>query len=188
MLGLNAIGVMSGVLFAAAAQAEEAPEQESEAPASISTHVATCPQDYHGPSVLVRVSGFKDRDGQLRVELYPDDPEDFLAPGRALLAAGKVFQRIDIPTPQTGDAEVCVVVPTPGTYAMAILHDRNANGKLNPFSDGYGFPNNPRLGYGKPDVKDVAFPVGETQTTIEVVLNYWTGFSARPIRSRRGQD
>lgn len=159
-----------------AGYAQEAP------PVSLSSHEAACPEGYIGPSVLVRVSGFKDRAGQLRVELYPDSPEDFLSPGRVLRAAGKVFQRIDIPTPQTGDGEVCIVLPSAGGYAAAILHDRNGDGKLNPFSDGYGFPNNPSLGYSKPDVKEAAFVVGDGRLTIDVVLNYWSGLSARPLR------
>lgn len=162
--------------LADAGHAQEAP------PASLSTHEAHCPEGYTGPSVLVRVSGFKDRTGQLRVELYPDTPEDFLSPGRALRAAGKVFQRIDIPTPSQGDGEVCIVVPHAGGYAAAILHDRNSDGKLNPFSDGYGFPNNPSLGYSKPEVKEAAFVVGEGRATVDVVLNYWSGLSARPLR------
>lgn len=162
--------------------AEDTPEVEAASPASLSTHDPFCPADYAGPSVLVRVDGFKDRAGQLRVELYPDDPEDFLAPGRALRAAGKVFQRIDIPTPAEGVAEVCVVLPHAGGFAMAVLHDRNTDGKLNPFSDGYGFPNNPRLGYSKPDVKAAAFAAGEERVTLDVILNYWNGLSARPLR------
>lgn len=167
-----------------AAQADEASETPaaSEPVVSLSTHDPVCPADYTGPSVLVRVSGFKDRAGQLRVELYPATPEDFLSAGRALRAAGKVFQRIDIPTPQNGDGEVCVVLPHTGSYAMAVLHDRNTDGKLNPFSDGYGFPNNPRLGYSKPDVTEASFTVGEERRVIDVVLNYWTGLSARPLR------
>lgn len=154
------------------------------APASLSTHEAACPEGYAGPSVVIRVSGFKDRTGQLRVELYPDTPEDFLSPGRALRAAGKVFQRIDIPTPQSGDGEVCIVLPKAGGYAAAVLHDRNGDGKLNPFSDGYGFPNNPSLGYSKPDVKEAAFVVGDGRATVDVVLNYWSGLSARPLRGK----
>lgn len=166
---------LAGALIATAAQAPLAA-------ASLSTHEAACPEDYTGPSVLVRVSGFKDRTGQLRVELYPDAPDDFLAPGRVLRAAGKVFQRIDIPTPPDGDGEVCVVLPQAGSFAIAVLHDRNTDGKLNPFSDGYGFPNNPRLGYSKPDVKAAAFTAGEERLVLDIVLNYWNGFSARPLR------
>lgn len=174
-----AVAAAAAAAPCAAAVAAPAPE---EAQPSLSTHDPACPADHAGPSVLVRVTGFKDRAGQLRVELYPGTAEDFLSPGRALRAAGKVFQRIDIPTPPEGDGEVCVALPAPGIYAVAVLHDRNTDGRLNPFSDGYGFPNNPRLGYGKPDVADVAFTAGEGRLALDVVLNYWNGFSARPLR------
>ena len=172
------------VTLLACAMSTPAAAAEDPAPSSLSTHDPTCPEGYTGPSVLVRVTGFKDRSGQLRVEIYPDAPGDFLSPGRALRAAGKVFLRIDIPTPQQGDGEVCVPLPHAGGYAGAVLHDRNGDGKLNPFSDGYGFPNNPRLGYSKPEASEAAFAVAEGRTVVEVVLNYWTGLSARPLRQK----
>lgn len=175
---------MRWVLLAFIACALTSAARAEEAPTSLSTHEAACPAGYSGPRALVRVSGFKDREGQLRVELYPAKPEDFLSPGRELRAEGKVFQRIDIPTPQQGDAEVCVVLPAAGPYAAAVLHDRNGDGKLNPFNDGYGFPNNPKLGYSKPDVSEATFTAGEGQVVVEVVLNYWTGLSARPLRRK----
>ena len=139
-----------------------------------------CSHTASGPSVLIRVYGFKDRAGNVRVELYPATPEDFLASRTKLIAEGKVFKRIDVPTPAEDDARVCVELPDFGTYALSVLHDRNASGKLDPFSDGYGFPNNPRLGYGKPDV-DVATFTAFGKLTLNIVLNYWTGFSAKPL-------
>lgn len=141
-----------------------------------------CDTGAPGPAVLVHVHGFKDRTGNLRVELYPANEADFLAPGSRLRAEGKVFRRIDLPMPQQGDPDVCVALPAPGPYAIAVLHDRNASGRLDPFSDGYGFPNNPRLGFGKPDVAAVTFK-GEGQIRVDIVLNYWNGLSARPLRN-----
>ncbi len=150
-------------------------------------HPEACALDAKGPSVLVHVHGFKDHSGILRVELYPGTEEDFLAPRAKLQEEGKVFERIDLPMPKTGDAvDVCVALPAAGMYTMSILHDRNANSRLDAFSDGYGFPNNPRLGYKKPPASEVIF-AADGQTTIDVVLNYWTGFAARPIR-RRNDD
>ena len=144
-----------------------------------------CAADAAGPAVLVHVDGFKDRSGNLRVELYPAVEGEFLAPGSKLRAEGKVFQRIDNPTPESGDAEVCVVLPAPGPFAIAVLHDRNASGKLDAFSDGFGFPNNPRLGYGKPDAAAATFHANGGVTRLDVVLNYWNGLSARPLRKSR---
>jgi len=136
-------------------------------------------------TAVVHVSGFKDRTGNLRVELYPATEEDFLAPGRLLREQGKIFQRIDIPTPPEGDAVVCVALPAEGLYAIAVLHDRNASGKLDPFSDGFGFPNNPRLGFSKPSVGKVSFTAAAGETRIDVVLNYWNGLAAKPVRRPR---
>lgn len=145
----------------------------------LATHDPTC-AGHEGPRALVRVAGFKDYAGQLRVELYPATAEDFLAPGRKLVADGKIFRRIDVPTP-VGPAEICLPLPELGSYAIAVLHDRDADGRLNPFSDGFGFPNNPRLGYKKPKVESVTIEAAADETLIPVILNYWNGFSARPL-------
>ncbi len=140
-----------------------------------------CAADAPGPAVLVQTHGFKDRSGNVRVELYPAVDGDFLAPGSRLRSEGKVFQRIDVPTPPTGDALVCVVLPAHGAYAMSVLHDRNANSKLDVYSDGFGFPNNPRLGFKKPAVEKATFKAEGALTRLDVVLNYVSGFSARPL-------
>ena len=150
--------------------------------AILGPHAEDCAAGASGTSVLVTVTGFKDRAGNLRVELYPANDADFLAPGSRLRAEGKLFDRIDLPMPLSGDAAVCVALPATGEYAISVLHDRNANGKLNPFSDGYGFPNNPRLGLSKPKVALATFKANEGGNSLRIVLNYWTGFAARPLR------
>ncbi len=141
-----------------------------------------CAHTASGPSVLVRVYGFKDRSGNVRVELYPATPEDFLASRTKLTAEGKVFKRIDVPTPAEGDAHICVELPEFGSYALSVLHDRNASGKLDPFSDGFGFPNNPTLGMSKPDVEEATF-IAFGKMNLDIVLNYWSGFSAKPLNN-----
>ena len=144
-------------------------------------HPEACAPGAPGPAVLVRTTGFKDRAGNLRVELYPPVDGDFLAHGSKLRAEGKIYERIDIPMPPAGDAEVCVVLPGPGSYAISVLHDRNANDRLDAFFDGYGFPNNPRLGFGPPKAAEATFTTQGAQTRLDVVLNYWTGLAARPV-------
>lgn len=141
-----------------------------------------CSHTANGPAVLVRVHGFKDRSGNVRVELYPATKEDFLASRRKLEAEGKVFKRFDVPTPADGDARLCVELPDYGSYALSILHDRNASGKLDPFSDGFGFPNNPKLGMSKPDVEKATF-TAFGKLNLDIVLNYWSGFSAKPLKN-----
>jgi len=161
------------------------PAMAQDGPAVLGTAPEACADGAAGPAALVQVSGFKDRTGNLRVELYPAVEGEFLAPGSKLRAEGKVFQRIDNPTPQNGDAWVCIALPGEGPFAIAVLHDRNASGKLDAFNDGFGFPNNPRLGWGKPAAAEATFNAAAGVTRLDVVLNYWNGLSARPVRRPR---
>jgi uncharacterized protein (DUF2141 family) len=133
------------------------------------------------PSVEIHVSGFKDRDGKVRAELFSDKKDEFLASRKVLEAQGKIFHRIDIQTPASGEAVICMPVPKPGRYALVVLHDRNANGKLDPFTDGFGFPNNPKLKLGKPDVSLATIAVSNDPYRSNIVLNYLQGFSVRPL-------
>lgn len=125
--------------------------------------------------MLVTVIGFKDRDGRLRVQYYPDEAEDYLGSGRYI-------RRQEMPVSTDGDMRVCLTVPAPGSYVMVALHDRNANGKLNVWSDGIGFSNNPRIPLGKPALEKTRFTAGPGITKIDVVLNYMQGLSPRPIK------
>lgn len=67
-----------------------------------------------------------------------------------------------------------------GTYAMAMFHDKNGDGKLNTNGlgipkEGFGFSRNPRVLTGPPKFGDSAvFVVGST-TNIQINLNYLFG-------------
>ena len=126
-------------------------------------------------AVLVTVSGFKNRVGKLRVQLYGSNPADFLA-------TGKKLRRIDLPVTASGSMSVCVAVPAPGTYAIAVRHDADANGKSS-WNDGGGFSNNPRISLLdlKPSHREVAISVGRGVKPVNVILNYRRGLSVGPI-------
>lgn len=131
------------------------------------------------PAVLVRVDGFKQRSGVLRVQIYGDNPADFLAKGRKL-------KRIDLPVASGGTMEVCVGLPKAGNYAVAVRHDLDGDGKSG-WSDGGGFSRNPHLtifSY-KPDYKDVVIAVGQDARAVDVVLNYKQGLSIGPVKGSR---
>lgn len=127
------------------------------------------------PAVLVSVNGFKARTGNLRVQLYGSDPKAFLNKGGRL-------RRIDLPVTAAGAMNVCVAVPRPGTYAIAVRHDVNGDNAQHDWSDGGGFSNNPRLSllHLKPSLGDTAFAVGNGVKAINVVLLYRHGFSIGP--------
>ena len=139
---------------------------------------ATCARD-SGPSVLVRVSGFKAITGNLRVQIYGDDPKRFLAKG------GKL-KRIDLPVTTT-QMNVCVALPGAGNYAVAVRHDVDGDNAKGDWGDGGGFSRNPRISLFdlKPDYDEVMISVGRDTRVVDVVMNYRRGLSIGPIRAAR---
>jgi uncharacterized protein (DUF2141 family) len=126
------------------------------------------------PSIVAIVSGFSTRTGHVRVQLYGSEPSDFLRKGKKL-------KRIDLPV--TGDPmTICVAVPAPGTYALAVRHDRNGNGQSD-LRDGAGFSRNPPIrGIAQPRHAEVAFTVGGEPREMRITLLYLRGLKAEPAR------
>jgi len=98
--------------------------------------------------------------------------------------SGKFFHRIDFDIPESGLSQVCVQLPAARLYSMAVVHDRNADGKLTVLDKGFGFPGNPKLGMKKPNVNQAIFISGPCQPELDIVLNYWNGFGASPIKKK----
>jgi len=135
-------------------------------------------------ALLVDVAGLKDRRGRLKLELYPANDADFLEDDNALVAAGKTFRRVEVDVPPSGPVELCIRAPGPGTFAVSLLHDRDANRKFGLSIDGIGFAGNPRLGMSKPRAAAASVRVGVGPTRTRIVLNYRKGLmSFGPIGS-----
>ncbi len=67
-----------------------------------------------------------------------------------------------------------------GTYALAMFHDKNGDGKLNTNGlgipkEGFGFSRNPRILTGPPKFGDSAVFVVGSSTNIEIDMNYFFG-------------
>ncbi len=135
-----------------------------------------CAPRASGPATLVRVHGFKDRIGQLRVIVYRSTQADFLASGRYLA-------RIDTPMTGSGDMTICVPLPESGALIVVALHDRDKNGKFGAFDDGVGFSNNPKLGLSKPKLPPVTVSI-DGVVPLSIELNYMRGFRPQPVRAR----
>jgi uncharacterized protein (DUF2141 family) len=147
----------------------------SPAIAALGPDAAACGAGANRPAMLVSVNGFKNRVGRLRVQLYGANPAEFLEKGKKL-------KRIEIPVTRAGAMNVCVAVPKAGTYAIAVHHDADNDGKRG-WNDGGGFSNNPRLTLIKlkPSHRSTAVSVGPAMKTVPVLLNYRSGFSIGPV-------
>lgn len=147
------------------------------AQAALGPDAASCRNGAGAPAVLVDVSGFKTRTGNLRVQLYGSNPADFLAKGKKL-------RRIDLPVTPSGSMKVCIAAPASGTYAIAVRHDLDGDGKSG-WNDGAGFSGNPDISLAslKPKYTKVAIAVGNGVKPVEVILNYRKGLSIGPVAS-----
>jgi uncharacterized protein (DUF2141 family) len=129
------------------------------------------------PSILVRVVGFKAPTGEVKVSLYNGDP------GRYLARKGKL-RNVLVPVTGPGPLDVCIAVPTPGRYAIAVHHDINDNG-VKDRHDGGGYSNNPRISITnmRPPFSQTAGTVGNSTTRVGIRLLYLQGLSIRPAGS-----
>lgn len=128
------------------------------------------------PSVIVRLAGFKQPTGRVKVSLYGADTKRWLARG------GKIT-RVKIPV--TGRSmDVCLPVPAPGRYAVAVHHDLNLNGERDR-QDGGGYSRNPKVSLvnPKPQFSKAAFDVGNGPAKVGVTLLYIKGLSVGPAVS-----
>ena len=143
------------------------------APAQLGPDAAAC-RAGNRPAILVRVDGFKARSGNIRVNVY-SNPATFLD-------RGQYIRQVNVPVTRAGAMPICVALPRPGRYAVAVRHDISGNGS--DWGDGGGFSRNPRLSLTnlRPRFDNVAFAVGQGATPVNVVLNYRFGLSVRPVR------
>ena len=145
---------------------------------------ARCRTGETGPALLVDIIGLKDRQGRLKLEIYPANDADFLQDDNILIAQGRTFRRVEVPVPQSGPVQLCVRLPGPGRYAVSLLHDRDANRKFGLSVDGIGFGGNPRLGMAKPKAAAASIVAGANLTRERIVMNYRRGLLAfAPIKA-----
>lgn len=130
----------------------------------IANDASACRGD--GPAIQVNITGVRSATGNMRVQTYRATKSDWLKSGRWL-------KRIEQPARQ-GSMSFCLPVDRPGTYAVAIRHDRNGNGKTDIFKDGGGMSNNPSISIwnlGKPSYKKVGVEVSGV-TPINIRMRY----------------
>ena len=119
-------------------------------------------------NVLIEVSGFKNTRGTLNCRLFTkaaDFPD----------GEGSVTLRVPITGPNTNCSFLNV---EPDTYAIAVVHDENGNGKLDKNfvgvpSEGYGVSNNKTYALSAPNWNESTFMLGANESkTLQVKLRY----------------
>jgi uncharacterized protein (DUF2141 family) len=142
---------------------------------------AACKPGSGMDAVLVTVGGFKNREGTLRLELWPGTEEDFMRDHHKLVAEGKPYHRVTVALPDSGPARVCVPLPGPGSYALGAFHSPSGQRKFNFRQDGATFTRNPKVGLSKPRAADVAMRFGSGLSEASVTMNYLRGLAFRPL-------
>ena len=137
-----------------------------------------------GPAILAKIVGLKDRKGELKLELYPANEQDFLKDDRDLIKQGKLFRRIRVPTPASGAVQLCMRVPRPGRYALLFTHNRDGKNKFGFWSDGAGFVSTQKLGRSRPKLAQAVVSVPAGVASITIRAQYLRGLGGfGPVKS-----
>lgn len=119
-------------------------------------------------TVDIAISNLRSKKGDVLVCLsnnpkyFPDCTKDEAA------------RKIKVAASNAGNVQITNVKP--GTYAVALVHDENANGKMDlrlflP-REGFGFSRNPKIGMGPPKFKSAQFTVGADDAKYAVKMKY----------------
>ncbi len=120
--------------------------------------------------INVTVDGVRNGNGLMAVTLYADEPRKFLAKKGSLYVG-----RVDATAPET---RMCLFVPKPGVYALAVYHDEDAStnlkrsGVLGLPEEGFGFSNNPPTIASIPSFRSVRLNISKTGLSTRVHLKY----------------
>lgn len=119
-------------------------------------------------SVTVNISGLRNTKGNLLICLssnekeFPDCRKDANARKKVISAANGakvVFENVNA-----------------GVYALALVHDKNSNGKMDIAlflpKEGFGMSNNPKVRMGKPKFKNSKFTVGTANVSHNIKMKY----------------
>ncbi|QJW91058.1 DUF2141 domain-containing protein [Spirosoma taeanense] len=118
-------------------------------------------------SLTIDVQNVRSRQGSVYVALFrpgKDFPQGRPIEGKKLSIGGKSVQT--------------TFTVEPGSYAVAVYHDENGNGKMDKRVFGipkepYGFSNNFRPTMSAPKFSDCQFSVGDAGKAISIKLSAW---------------
>lgn len=118
--------------------------------------------------IYVKVGGFRNNNGSCRALLFDSNKGFPDSPNEAVDVQSGVI---------SGQTASFTFRVKPGKYAVAILHDENANGKMDKTwygkpKEGFGASNNPKVGSGPPGFEESAVLLDEKNNQITITVNY----------------
>lgn len=146
--------------------------------AAATVPAGACHDGHDGPVLQLKLQSLKKREGQFRIELYPDD-EDLFLEGKAKL------YRYYTPVPDDEEALICVTAPAYGNYGLIVIHDMNMNSKTDFLQDGFGLSTNPKMSLRRPKLDEARFTVDKPETVLEIDIQYVSGNKGKRCRGRR---
>ena len=122
-------------------------------------------------TLTVRVTGARNAKGKIGVTLF-QDAQGF--PDDTSKAIRQQSTEID---PKTMSAQITFKDVPQGTFAVAVLHDENGNGKMDKNfvgipKEGYGASNNPKKKRRAPTFDEAKFSLNSSEQSIEITLIY----------------
>jgi len=123
----------------------------------------------HGVDVVINVSNLRNEKGTVRA-CMTNDPDRF-----PRCRDDAVSYRLVVPTSEASTLRFRNVAP--GTYAIALLHDENDNGRADRAlsmipREGFGFSRDARVRMGPPDFDDAAIEVGSANQRQAIRMRY----------------
>jgi uncharacterized protein (DUF2141 family) len=121
-------------------------------------------------NLTVEISGIKTDKGVIQLSVYRD---------KETFNEEKPFRVFNFPKTGMKDGKITVTIPDlkTGTYGIALIDDKNENGKMDYHfllpCEGFGFSNYYFKGSRKPDFELFAFPFSDNDTVIRIKVQYF---------------
>ncbi len=131
---------------------------------------AAAPVDAASGNLSIEINGLRSRKGQVCLSVF-DSSRGFPTKGDNALRS----QCVNVDDPAA--VQVTFSGLRGGSYAVAVLHDENADGQANRNrlgipTEGFGFSRNPGLIAGPPKFGDAAFLAAGSLTEIQIQMRY----------------
>ena len=123
-----------------------------------------------GATITVPLSGLRSARGVIqacmttRADAFPQCDKD------------PASLRLTVPVAAKGGTVLVFRHVPPGTYAISLFHDQNANGRLDTMmgipSEGYGFSRDAAVRFGPPRFAEARFAVGAADLTMPIKVRH----------------